>query len=262
MIKKIIKICCLIIAQYYVCAQEIKVIAPDIAGTFNNFSKKNDYNTTRSLRDLGREGRVVEEIISCMKLKLTFTIAPYGRHAKWFEENEKFDAAATISPDIKSKYFSSTPHIKYSNGVSTLYSLNRRIESLSDLKGLRVISFIGASTMLPKLKEAIPTFKSYVEKSSQELHTKMLVKSRVDAVISDGIIFASHTKKLQLENATDPDYFMPIKFSPIFDPINFHMIFRKKSLQQSFNSCLRKLTNNGRLEKINTSFLLEQIMNI
>ena len=90
----------------------------------------------------------------------------------------------------------------------------------------------------------------------------MLVKSRVDAVISDGIIFASHTKKLQRENATDPDYFKPIKFSPIFDPINFHMIFRKKSLQQSFNSCLRKLTNNGRLEKINTSFLLEQIMNI
>ncbi|EQC47349.1 ABC transporter substrate-binding protein [Bacteriovorax sp. Seq25_V] len=262
MIKINILLLLLIITQSQLLAQEIKVLAPDIAGTFNNFSNKSDFNKSQSTHDLGREGRIVHEIFGCMGKKLVFIVAPYGRHVKWFEEDTNFDAVATVSPDTQSKYFSSAPHIKYTNGVSTLYSLKKDIHTLDDLKGLRVISFVGASSMLPKLKEAIPTFKSYVEKSSQELHSKMLLKSRVDAVISDGIIFASHTKKLQQDNPKEQAYFSPVKFSPIFDSTNFHMVFKDKNNQQLFNSCLLKLTNNGRLDKINTAFLLEQIMNI
>ena len=82
--------------------------------------------------------------------------------------------------------------------------------------------------MIPEINQYKNLFKSYQELADQETHSKMLFFERVDAVISDGYIYASYNQKLQKENKGNAAFFKPVKFHHILKPSPFTLHFKKE----------------------------------
>lgn len=217
----------------------LHVLGVDIAGVFDE-------------KPIGRERLIVQELAKCMGRELKVTLAPYGRHISFFAKAETFDAVATVPPEQDVFGYRSISHIDYENGVSTLASFKSKIASIKDLKGLRVVSFKGAEDLLPGMKEAVPSFASYAEIANQELHSKMLLLERIDAVVSDRYIFYMHTKKLRDEAPTKKEFAQKTKFHSVFSPSHFLMSFRKKSDRDAFNSCVN--SKKEEIKRINLKY--------
>ena len=201
----------------------------------------------------GKEQIFLDHLIKdCMKYKYTIKQYPFGRHMIAFSE-ESFDFVTTVPESSKLKYFQSKSYIHYQNGVSTLKG--QKINSLQDLVGKRVITFSGATELIPGLKELVKDFASYSEKAKQEIHSKMLLLGRVDAVISDAVIFFAHTKELKKEKFQMKD----LEFHHLFDKTNFTLYFKDKSLRDKFNSCVVKMHKTGKDEKLAFEFYINEL---
>ncbi|MBH48753.1 MAG: hypothetical protein CME71_11345 [Halobacteriovorax sp.] len=219
----------------------LRVLGVDIAGVFDETPK-------------GRERLVLETIAECMGRKIELELAPYGRHLSYFGISDKFDLVATVPPGGKVSGFQSKSHIDYQNVVTTLKDFTGVISSVSDLKGLDVVSFKGARSMLAGLEDAIPTFKTYQEIAQQDLHTRMLMFKRVDAVISDKYIFFSHTKRLQRLEPDRKQLFRETKTHEVFEPSKFTVSLKNQKLRDSFNRCLE--LRRQEIAKINDDFIV------
>lgn len=216
----------------------------------------------KNLKDyeLGREARILRQVFKCMGKEIKFTAAPFGRHLIWFEKSKQFDAVATVHPLANIKAHKSLSHIYYRNGVTSLVT-TKPIQRLEDLHGLRVISFVGATKFLKELGSHIQKFKSYQEIADQEIHSKMLYNERVDAVISDGIIFASHTKDLRRKFPKNENYKKQVSFNQLFEDLNFFLYFKEKSIRDSFNKCLSSDIIKKKIQNIENNYIFEQLIN-
>ncbi|MFX3675763.1 MAG: hypothetical protein ACN6I6_01880 [bacterium] len=219
----------------------LRVLGVDIAGVFDE-------------KPRGRERLVLETIAKCMGKGVDIELAPYGRHLSYFGSTDKFDLVATVPPGGKVSGFQSASHIDYQNVVTTLKEFPGVISSVSDLKGLDVVSFKGARSLLEGLEAAIPSFKSYQELAQQDLHTRMLMFKRVDAVISDRYIFFSHTKRLQALEPDRKELFRETKTHEVFKPSKFTVSLKSKKLRDSFNRCLEK--RRQEIAEINDNFMV------
>ena len=244
-------------AAHAVKSDEIKIIAADIAGVFKKKSNK-ELSTLTKIQ--GREERIINETFNCMQKKPNFTLMPFGRHTYHFENTQTFDAVTTVYDSVNLKGYPSRSHIKYFNGVSYLTeNVSKPINSIKDLAGKRVISFVGARKMFKELESVIPKMRSYTENSNQAIHSKMLFSKRVDVVISDAIIFAHHTSQLQQIDKTK--YNKQVSFKQIFEPSTFKMYFKSEKIRDSFNSCLEKLYKNDIIQRLNIEYYNEMIIN-
>jgi ABC-type amino acid transport substrate-binding protein len=195
-----------------------------------------------------------------MNTKIDIKLAPFGRHMTMFKSSKDIDVVTSVYGENNLPGFKTKSHITYYNGVSYLAEkFGQKIQSLEDLKGKRVISFVGARKMFPELEKMIPNLKSYSENSNQEIHSKMLFNDRVDAVISDAVIFAHHTAELQREN--QKLYRKPVKFQQIFTPTPFYLVFRSSEYRNKFNVCLEKLGSLHILDRLNIEYYNEMIIN-
>lgn len=201
-----------------------------------------------------RERMIVEEMAKCMGKKISVTLVPYMRHISYFEAKDEVDAVATVPPDAKVVGYPTISHISYHNGASTLASFQKEINSPQDLKGLRVISFKGACSILPGMNEAVKSFASYEEMIDLDIHSKMLLLERVDAVVSDKYVFSVHTKRIRQQEPNRKEFFRATKFHPIFGPTPFRMSFKDKNLRDQFNKCVRE--NQDLISAINKKFEL------
>ena len=245
------------IAIYPVLAKPMLAgVGVDIAGVFQGYTgSKGPLKTV-----VGREERIILKIFECMNTEIDIKLAPFGRHMSMFNSSKDIDVVTTVYGQNKLVGFETHSHITFNNGVSYLAEkFGQSIQSLNDLKGKRVISFVGATKMFPELEIIIPAFKSYSEISNQEIHSKMLFNDRVDAVISDAVIFAHHTAELQREN--QKLYRKPVKFQQVFKPTPFYLVFKSKMYRDKFNGCLSKLNSLQILDRLNIEYYNEVIIN-
>ena len=193
-------------------------------------------------------------IVQCMDLDYTIERTLYGRHMIDFARSD-FDFVTTVpsGTEIRGR-FESRPYISYTNGVITL--AGARIDSLDDLHGKRVVSFDGASAVLPGLAEARGNFALYLEKAKQELHTKMLLANRVDAVISDPIIFYAHTRELVSAGAIDA---RNLEFHHILEELHFSAYFKDESLRDAFDACVAEMFESGAQERLRYEFYINEL---
>ncbi len=238
-------------------SKELKTIGADIAGVF----KSEALGKGNSLRRVtGREERIIQAVYRCMGYNLKVSLLPFGRHTKFYEKTNDYDAVSTVYENLRLKGFVSDSHITYSNGISYLtQKYGNSINEVKDLVGKRVISFIGAKDMFPELKKIIPKLKSYSENSDQAIHSKMLYFDRVDVVISDAVIFAHHTAQLQQDNLEK--YHKQITFKQIFEPSIFKMYFKKEQHRDMFNQCLKEIVDSKKINRLNIEYYNELIIN-
>ena len=125
---------------------------------------------------------------------------------------------------------------------------------------MRVITFIGASEIFPKLKAAIPLMKSYKEVADQKAHSLSLYNERIDAIFSDGYIVSRYNYLIKKENKNEI-YNKKVQFKLISEPTKFHMFFKNQAMAQKFNGCLKQKSIKLSIDSIINQFLINQMIN-
>ncbi len=204
----------------------------------------------------GREAEILRKIFDCMNIKTQIDLQPFVRHIRSYSQSKQvdYDGVLTVPSNTKVKGFPTQPYIKYYNGAIVRDAdFPNGISSLKDLKGKDVITFIDGKSLLQGVEGNTSLFSSYVETSNQKTHVEMLLKNRVHAVFSDGLIFMAFYKRILKES---PQYKnIPIRFHGVFKATEFFASFKKKAHRDTFNTCLKKLSKDGSLNKIERSYV-------
>lgn len=202
----------------------------------------------------GREASLIREVMATCGHTVTFKIEPYTRHWESYRKGDG-DAVATVPAGIELPGAASEPYVSYQNGASVLASSGLEIKALGDLSGKKAVTFAGGKDILPGLKEMEGKFAELREQADQAIHSNLLFANRIDAVLGDGLIFAEYNKRLNDQTksgkslAIDPS--QPVKFTAVFPPSNYAMVFRDQALRDAFNTCLAKVKQSGKLDAIN-----------
>lgn len=203
----------------------------------------------------GREAEIITEVMSRCGHDVTFKVQPFTRHWKSYEAG-KGDGVTTVPAGMPLPGAQSQTYIQYQNGVSNLEGSGASFADIGSLADHTVIAFMGASEILPGLKAASESFKSYKEAADQIVQSRMIFAQRVDAVIGDGMIFAEFNRQL-LDNASDLpfDPTQAVQFQATFDPSNYAMNFRDPALTADFDRCFEEAQADGTIAQINKAWV-------
>ncbi|MDP2560513.1 ABC transporter substrate-binding protein [Psychrobium sp. 1_MG-2023] len=122
----------------------------------------------------------------------------------------------------------------------------KRITSLDELAGLKVVAFLGARTYLGQaFNDAIESNRfSYVELPNQAKHAQLLHAGEFDVVISDKRIFDYWQRKLNGHESSDTKYYK------LFEKSARDVKFTNRTLRDEFNKGLAKIIANGSYKEI------------
>lgn len=203
----------------------------------------------------GREAEIVTEVMAHCGHEVNFVVQPFTRHWASFEDGQG-DAVMTVPLGMPMAGTQSAPYIAYQNGVSYLTDSGNDFASLTDLAGLSIAAFEGASGILPGLSDASGSFSSYREMADQETQSKLLFGGRVDGILGDGMLFAAYAASLRdAGSSAGVDASQSLEFRAIFDPSNYAMNFRDPSVAAAFDGCFAALEANGTIASINAKWV-------
>lgn len=201
----------------------------------------------------GRDLSIFKKIVECTGHSIQVDVQPYLRHVKSYLADEKYDGIMTLPSGQSSIQNQTNAYIAYNNGVIVrVEDFPKGVKNVTSLRGKHVISFLGGEYLLKGLKNKTKSFASYTETATQYRHNEMLMKKRVDAVFSDGLIFMAHQKRL-LKKVPRWNK-IKVKFYHIFSVNDFFASFKNPKITQAFNGCLEKLNKSGKLNKIERSY--------
>jgi len=243
--KKIIGLCIIaLIAATPVAAKTLRISAPILSGHFDKNGR-------------GRSAAALEAIFHTCGITPEFVLHPWGQHWLAYEQNDDFDAVAIVGESAGIRGFPSAPFIHQTNGVAYLASANLKIETVNDLKGLRVLGFGGATQMFPSLAKVLPDLKSYWEAPSGFSTTQALINKDVDVFITDGLIFAIDYKlRAKATGGTYGDNHWPkVKFAGLFPENGDIVTFRHKEDRDNFNRCREEAVKSGAIAKATKAFI-------
>lgn len=201
----------------------------------------------------GREAEIIQSTLERCGHTVTWELQPFTRHWASYEGGQG-DAVTTVPVGMPLPGETTQAHVKYQNGVSFLSS-HEAVTSLAGLSGQSVVTFQGASGILPGLSDAQGSFSSYREITDQIVHSQLLFSGRTDAVIGDGMIFAEYNRQLVSDGADlsfDPT--QAVAFNATFAPSDYAMTFRNPVHTADFNRCFAEATADGSIAAINTKW--------
>lgn len=205
----------------------------------------------------GRDFEIFKKIMECTGNEFQVEIQPYMRHVKSFKNEKKYHGVMTVPESFETSLGNKTkPYVAYHNGAFVrAKDFPKGVNSLDDLKGKHIITFIGGKNILNGVKEKIDTFASYEESTSQFNHNEILVLNRADAVFTDGLIFMAHHSRLLKKKKKYGD--VKLKFYSIFKTNKFLAIFKDKEIQKKFDTCNEELAEKGVLDEIEKRYALK-----
>lgn len=181
----------------------------------------------------GIEIDIVKESLRRQGCKLVPVFLPFVRFGYALAEN-KVDGVATINEHSGIPAVFSDPYIEYHNVAVTLKARRLPIDSISDLKGLKVIAFPGASLSLgDEFRRFTVNNPHYSEEQKQLSHNRLLYNGGVDVAIAERSIYA------YLDRALDDSKFaerrLPVVLHPLFAVNRYKIGFRDPALRDKFN---------------------------
>ncbi|MDO6527169.1 transporter substrate-binding domain-containing protein [Motilimonas sp. 1_MG-2023] len=198
----------------------------------------------------GLELEIIKESLAYKGHTLTPVFVPFARLIPSLASGF-VDAAAPVNEG--SGYlagFYSNSHIRYKNIAVTLKSSNIEIANIADLAGLSIVAFQNATSYLePHYGEVVQRNSRYSEKSRQDLQIRMLLSKRTDAIVLDEKIF----KYFAINQGVN--YEAEMALHPIFNSVDYKVIFSDAKLNQDFNAGLDHLKETGRYQAIIDSYL-------
>ena len=223
-------------------AAELRILVPDLPPMF--FAD-----------GTGREANIITETLASCGDTAVLTMVPFGRHWQDFTGGRGVDAVSTVPLGMEMTGARSVPYIRYQNGAAVMKSSGLDIRSLDDLAERRVITFAGASQVLPGLAEAAPRLADLRERADQRVHSTMLFARRVDVVLADGLILAEYNRQLEAQRLAGErlsfDPRQEVAFTAIFPPTPYTLVFRDPAFRDRFDRCFGELQAKGRIAEIN-----------
>ncbi|WP_421701231.1 substrate-binding periplasmic protein [Aliiroseovarius sp.] len=201
----------------------------------------------------GREAEIIRTTLERCGHSVTWELQPFTRHWASFDAG-RGDAVTTVPMGMPTAGTASVAYVNYQNGVSFL-GAQTPVTSLGDLAGRSVVTFQGASDILPDLGAATDSFSSYREVTDQMVHSQLLFSGRIDAVVGDGMIFAEYNRQLAANGDNlgfDPN--QHVRFNATFAPSSYTMAFRNPAHAADFDRCFAEATTDGTIQAINTKW--------
>jgi hypothetical protein len=202
----------------------------------------------------GREAAIVRETLQQCGHEVTFETRFFGAHWKRYRQSDRMDAVTTVPPGMNLPGHTTDTYVRYQNGVSVLAKSGHDISELSDLRGLDIVTFENGLSILG-IADKRDMFGSVREVADQEVHSRLLFGGRVDAVLSDGLIFAAHNRSLHEQGVEAYDVTQDVRFRAVVPPSKYVMAFRDKALRDDFDRCFDELKASGRVAEINETYI-------
>ena len=223
--------------------QALNILAPDLPGT----SEEGVY---------GRDIEIVDRTLSACGYQVNFIIQPFGRHWWSFKYLERVDGVMTVPLGYFMPGFSTSAYIWYQNGAFYDASELAPIETVDDLHGLNVVTFQDGPEILG-LEDKLEEFESILAIADQTIHSRLLLKGRVDAILADGLIVAEVNQRIveaSEYNSRLVSKLARLEFSPIFVPTPYKMVYKDPALAYAFDRCFDQLFMEGVITKISDRY--------
>ncbi len=204
---------------------------------------------------------IVELAFKRMGIPLKYEVYPWTR-AQMLVKTKKADALITIPTQRRLKYLEPSQEPVFVMKYKIFTQLDnpkidqiRSIKSLSDLKGFKILDYIGDGWAEKNLSQ-------YDVQWSPNLTSvcKMLAAHRGDVFVQDEFMVLNTIKnirKTEVVKNSDLDHIISID-APV-SPIQFHLLIRKDSqfrdLIPAFDDTIRSMRDEGELEKIKDKWI-------
>lgn len=227
-------------------AADISMIAPNIPPHFEADGK-------------GRIGEVISETLKSCGHTVHFTLVPFGRHWKDYQDDPSLMALATAEADQSFPGFSTKPFMHLQDGATVVAGRGLdAITKVEALKGKRVVAFPNAPAILG-ITDLVPSFGDFRERADRFDQVRPLLSGRADAVLADGLITAHFIGLVRdgamkgAEPGIDPA--IKVKFRRIFPPGPQRLYFRDQALAKDFDRCFEALRASGAVERIAAKYV-------
>lgn len=169
------------------------------------------------------------------------------------------DGAQRGAPELREAdgyFYADEPTVEYEDVVISIKANKVAVNSMADLKGLRIIAFQGASTFLgPDYAAAVKGNDKYAESSDEKRRVQQLYAGGVQAYVGDLNVF-KYYKGLAIGVDTTPEFAVHRVFTPSRQTIN-HAVFRDKQVRDDFNAGLKKLKASGQYKLLVKKYIKE-----
>lgn len=161
--------------------------------------------------------------------------------------SKEVQCISTIAAGSNLPGFLSNPVVTFQNAVITLSKNKIKVNSLDDLRQLNVLGFAGAKKYLGSAyAEAVAKNLHYRERMKNELLPVLLYKGRVNAVVTDVMIFEFYRSKISHRM----DVKEPYTIHPLFPAADFGILCHDQKLIDAFNAGLQQVKQPDVYQKI------------
>ncbi len=178
---------------------------------------------------------------------------PIGKGLDLFSKG-RADGTASITENTDLPVYYSDDFIRYHNKAFALKSRSLAINSITDLKGKKIVAFQSARKYLgEKYGRAMTGNYFYREMSNQEKQVDMLIDGEAEIAIMDESVFKFFIRKLTAEGKVPAN----VEFDTftIFPPTTFKAAFLERQVRNDFNRGLEDLRRNGRFAAIYREYI-------
>lgn len=201
----------------------------------------------------GIEIDILKEAFAVTGHTVKIKYLPNVRTLSLFEEG-KLDGAINVKKDSLLLGYYSDDVITFQNIAISLEENNLSIEKIIDLKDSKfhVLAFQNASKFLgDEFAQVVTENKNYLEISDQSFHAIILLKKRVDVLISDKRVFLFHLRNaLKSEKLLPEEQIRKVKIHTIFPPTIYSFVFKLEKIRDAFNAGLKVIRENGKYDLI------------
>lgn len=201
----------------------------------------------------GIEIDILKEAFAVKGHTVKLEFLPNVRTLSFFEEG-KLDGAINVKKDSLLLGYYSDDVIAFQNVAISLKDKNLSIEKIIDLKDSKfhVLAFQNASKFLgDEFAQVATENKNYLEISDQSLHAVILLKKRVDVLISDKRVFLFHLRNaLKSKKLLPEEQERKVKIHTIFPPTIYSFVFKLEKIRDDFNEGLKVIRENGTYDLI------------
>ncbi|MEN9492766.1 MAG: hypothetical protein RJA63_3215 [Pseudomonadota bacterium] len=204
----------------------------------------------------GIEVEVIGEALAFRGHKLKPQYFPFARVPRAFTDGMVDASMTDLGQDLGAAGgHYGNPAVLYDNVFISLKERRLVIRKPEDLKGLTVISFVGAARRYPQWLDAVKAAGHYTEQNDQAVQVRTLMRGRYDLVLSDRSIFKYFSLQLKKEGGE----VLPVDehaFTTV-NPLDYRPVFRSKQVRDDFNAGLEHLKKTGRYQAIYDRYLKE-----
>lgn len=201
---------------------------------------------------------IVNTILTEMGHTTRIEFLPLKRAMEQVKNAEADVFLPTFYQKDSDKLYISTPYIQYRPMIFSLKSKALLVNNFSAFKGLRILSFQGASGYFgEEFRQATKTA-SYTELHDMSKFPEMLLMQRFDLVVLDYYIFyyflKMHQEQSELANnelfPLVDNYSSLIKRHDLIPQVNAYVGFNNEELRNQFNRKLAQFIKSRRHDKV------------